>query len=124
MSSRRCFSPPMSHSDENRLAGRVLRYAKVSKSVGGLAAKLVGERYLGISIDRRRHAEEADVKGSDPEIEQISADQGSTADAIFFFKVEHRHRSILRAVATISVGRFSGRANDPLGKTCGSCPAR
>ena len=58
MSSRRHFSSPMSHSDENRLGGRVRRYAKVSKSVGGLAAKLVGERYLGISLDRRRHAEE------------------------------------------------------------------
>ena len=48
----------MDQSDENRLAGRVRRYAKVSRDVGGLAAKLASERYLGISLDRRRHAKE------------------------------------------------------------------
>ena len=48
----------MDQSDENRLTGRIRRYAKVSRDVGGLAAKLASERYLGISLDRRRHAEE------------------------------------------------------------------
>src|SRR5580693_548244 len=36
------------------------RYAQVGGAVGGLAARLAGERYLGIGIDRERHA--ADLK--------------------------------------------------------------
>ena len=47
-------------SDEDRLTGRMRRYARVSTAVGGLAARLAGERYLGLSLDRNRHA--ADVK--------------------------------------------------------------
>jgi predicted unusual protein kinase regulating ubiquinone biosynthesis (AarF/ABC1/UbiB family) len=46
-------------SDENdSLTGRLGRYAKVGASVGGLAAKLAGQRYLGLSLDRERHASE------------------------------------------------------------------
>jgi predicted unusual protein kinase regulating ubiquinone biosynthesis (AarF/ABC1/UbiB family) len=48
--------------DENSLTGRVRRYAQVSTAVGGLAARLAGERYLGLKIDRRRHA--ADLKAA------------------------------------------------------------
>ena len=44
--------------DENSLAGRVRRYAQVSTAVGGLAARLAGERYLGLRVDRGRHAAE------------------------------------------------------------------
>ena len=44
--------------DDDRLSARVRRYARVSASVGGLAARLAGERYLGLAIDRQRHAEE------------------------------------------------------------------
>ena len=44
--------------DENSLAGRVRRYAQVSTAVGGLAARLAGERYLGLKVDRGRHAAE------------------------------------------------------------------
>jgi predicted unusual protein kinase regulating ubiquinone biosynthesis (AarF/ABC1/UbiB family) len=40
------------------LTGRVRRYAQVSTAVGGLAARLAGERYLGLSLDRERHAAE------------------------------------------------------------------
>ncbi len=47
-------------SDDNSFAGRVRRYAQVSSAMGGLAARLAGERYLGISLDRGRHA--ADLK--------------------------------------------------------------
>src|SRR5471032_870336 len=46
--------------ENNSLGGRVRRYARVSTAVGGIAARLAGERYLGISIDRGRHA--ADLK--------------------------------------------------------------
>ncbi|MFP6710162.1 MAG: AarF/UbiB family protein [Rhodospirillales bacterium] len=47
--------------DENSLGGRVRRYAKVGKAVGGLAARLAGERYLGIKIDRLEHASDLKV---------------------------------------------------------------
>ncbi|GIS09729.1 MAG: ABC transporter ATP-binding protein [Alphaproteobacteria bacterium] len=36
--------------------GRLRRYAKVTSAMGGLAARLAGERYLGIKIDREQHA--------------------------------------------------------------------
>jgi len=41
---------------EDRFSGRVARYAKVGTSVGGLAAKVAGARYLGLTFDRERHA--------------------------------------------------------------------
>jgi len=40
------------------LGGRLGRYARVGASVGGLAARLAGERYLGWSLDRDKHASE------------------------------------------------------------------
>jgi len=43
---------------DNNLPGRVRRYARVSTAMGGLAARLAGERYLGMPIDRTRHAAE------------------------------------------------------------------
>src|SRR2546428_13024706 len=45
-------------SDDNSLSGRVRRYAQVSSAMGGLAARLAGERYLGLNLDRSRHAAE------------------------------------------------------------------
>ena len=36
--------------------GRLRRYAKVTTTMGGLAARLAGEKYLGIKIDREQHA--------------------------------------------------------------------
>jgi predicted unusual protein kinase regulating ubiquinone biosynthesis (AarF/ABC1/UbiB family) len=44
--------------DDDSLTGRVRRYARVSTAMGGLAARLAGERYLGIEIDRPKHAAE------------------------------------------------------------------
>jgi predicted unusual protein kinase regulating ubiquinone biosynthesis (AarF/ABC1/UbiB family) len=44
--------------DDNSLTGRVRRYAQVSTAMGGLAARLAGERYLGLGLDRGRHAAE------------------------------------------------------------------
>jgi predicted unusual protein kinase regulating ubiquinone biosynthesis (AarF/ABC1/UbiB family) len=49
-------------SDDNTFTGRVRRYAQVGSAVGGLAARLAGERYLGIAVDRDRHA--ADLKAA------------------------------------------------------------
>jgi predicted unusual protein kinase regulating ubiquinone biosynthesis (AarF/ABC1/UbiB family) len=43
---------------ENTFGGRVRRYAQVSGTMGGLAARLAGQRLLGIDIDQTRHAEE------------------------------------------------------------------
>jgi predicted unusual protein kinase regulating ubiquinone biosynthesis (AarF/ABC1/UbiB family) len=40
------------------LGGRLGRYARVGASVGGLAARLAGERYLGWTLDRGKHAAE------------------------------------------------------------------
>jgi predicted unusual protein kinase regulating ubiquinone biosynthesis (AarF/ABC1/UbiB family) len=48
--------------EDNSLGGRVRRYAQVSTAVGGLAARLAGERYLGLKVDRGRHA--ADLKAA------------------------------------------------------------
>ena len=49
-----------SYSDEAepRLSGRVRRYAQVGTSVGGLAAQVVGARYLGLGLDRGKHSSE------------------------------------------------------------------
>src|SRR5215470_18026900 len=45
-------------SEGNRLGGRIRRYARVGTAVGGLAARFVGERYLGLQLDRGQHAAE------------------------------------------------------------------
>jgi predicted unusual protein kinase regulating ubiquinone biosynthesis (AarF/ABC1/UbiB family) len=44
------------------LGGRLGRYARVGTSVGGLAVRLAGERYLGLSLDRDKHA--SDLKAA------------------------------------------------------------
>ena len=36
--------------------GRIRRYVKVTSAMGGLAARLAGEKYFGIKIDREQHA--------------------------------------------------------------------
>src|SRR5579864_1429101 len=48
--------------DEDSFTGRFRRYARVGGAMGGLAARLAGERYLGLPIDRERHA--ADLKAA------------------------------------------------------------
>lgn len=42
----------------SKIASRAARYAKVSGAMAGLAAKVAGERYLGLKIEREKHAEE------------------------------------------------------------------
>jgi len=46
----------MAGDEKNSLGGRVRRYARVSGKVGGLAARLAGERVLGLPLDRASHA--------------------------------------------------------------------
>ncbi|UTW50679.1 AarF/ABC1/UbiB kinase family protein [bacterium SCSIO 12827] len=43
-------------SDRNTVAGRVRRYARVGGTVGGLAAKLAGNRLFGLELDKGVHA--------------------------------------------------------------------
>ncbi|MFP6725339.1 MAG: AarF/ABC1/UbiB kinase family protein, partial [Alphaproteobacteria bacterium] len=40
------------------VTGRMRRYAKVGTAVGGLAARLAGDRVFGFSIDRPAHAKD------------------------------------------------------------------
>ncbi len=42
--------------DRDNLAGRMRRYARVSASVGGVAARFGAERLFGMPLDRDRHA--------------------------------------------------------------------
>ena len=42
--------------EDDSLTGRVRRYVKVGGAVGGFAARLAGARYLGVPLDRGRHA--------------------------------------------------------------------
>lgn len=44
--------------EDNRLGGRIVRYARVGTAMGGLAARLAGERYLGLRLERAEHAAE------------------------------------------------------------------
>ena len=44
--------------ENNSLGGRLARYARVGTAVGGLAARVAGERYLGLKIERGQHAAE------------------------------------------------------------------
>jgi predicted unusual protein kinase regulating ubiquinone biosynthesis (AarF/ABC1/UbiB family) len=44
--------------DENTFGGRLARYARVGTAMGGLAARLAGERYLGLRLERAEHAAE------------------------------------------------------------------
>ena len=48
--------------DEDSFTGRVRRYARVGGAMAGLGARLGAERYLGMPIDRERHA--ADLKAA------------------------------------------------------------
>ncbi|NIA69133.1 AarF/ABC1/UbiB kinase family protein [Pelagibius litoralis] len=52
----------LNEADTSRLSGRMRRYAKVGTSVGGLAAQVVGARYLGIGLDRGKHS--SDLKAA------------------------------------------------------------
>ena len=42
--------------DSGRVGGRIRRYARVTSTMTGLAARMAGERYFGMQIDRSKHA--------------------------------------------------------------------
>jgi predicted unusual protein kinase regulating ubiquinone biosynthesis (AarF/ABC1/UbiB family) len=52
----------MASSDKNSMTGRARRYARVGGAVGGLALRFAGSKYLGIDIDKDRHA--SDLKAA------------------------------------------------------------
>lgn len=63
---------------KNSLGGRIARYGKVSGTMAGLAAKLAGERYLGLKIEREEHAQQlmlalGNLKGPLMKVGQILA---------------------------------------------------
>jgi len=47
---------PTQDDEANRLSGRLARYARVGSGVGGLAAKMIGSRALGLEVDRAAQA--------------------------------------------------------------------
>jgi len=58
----------MTKKDKNSLGKRVRRYVKVSSAVTGLAARLAGQKYLGLDINKPAHARQlteslGDLKG-------------------------------------------------------------
>jgi predicted unusual protein kinase regulating ubiquinone biosynthesis (AarF/ABC1/UbiB family) len=48
----------MSDREANRFSARARRYARVGANVGGVAARLAGARFFGMSLDRARNAAE------------------------------------------------------------------
>ena len=59
---RRPIFKTMSERDDNTLGGRVRRYARVTSAVGGLAARVAGQRYLGLDLGKA--AMPADLKAA------------------------------------------------------------
>src|SRR3954469_10881266 len=48
----------MSDTERNRLSARAARYARVGANVGGVAARIAGARFFGVTLDRGRNAME------------------------------------------------------------------
>ena len=46
----------MERSDDNKVTGRLRRYAQVGGAVGGLAGRYAATRLLGLNLDRTKHA--------------------------------------------------------------------
>ncbi|SLN35414.1 ABC1 kinase family protein [Oceanibacterium hippocampi] len=64
--------------ERDNLGGRIRRYGQVSTAVGGLAARLAGERLFGVKINRQEHASElrralGGLKGPLMKVAQIMA---------------------------------------------------
>ena len=52
----------MDDTEDNSLSGRLKRYAKVTGAVGGIAARVAGQRYLGLNL--RKQEMPADLKSA------------------------------------------------------------
>ena len=69
---------PTGANDRPGVGGRLRRYAKVTGTMGNLAMRMAGERYLGIKVDRGGHAAElrdalGNLKGPLMKVAQILA---------------------------------------------------
>ena len=84
-------------SDENSFGGRVRRYAQVTGAVGGLAARLAGERYLGLPLDRSKHAGElkaalGGLKGPLMKVAQIMSTIPDALPKEYVAELAHLHK--------------------------------
>ena len=52
----------MDNNENNSLSGRIKRYAKVTGAVGGIAARVAGQRYLGLNLGKQEMP--ADLKSA------------------------------------------------------------
>ena len=52
----------MDNTENNSLSGRIKRYAKVTGAVGGIAARVAGQRYLGLNLGKQEMP--ADLKSA------------------------------------------------------------
>ena len=64
--------------DQNSFGKRLIRYGKVSGAMAGLATKLAGDRFFGLTIEKDQHAEEllqalGNLKGPLMKVRQILA---------------------------------------------------
>jgi len=64
--------------EKNRFSARAARYARVGTNMGGVAAKIVGSRVLGLALDRGRNAAElagalGNLKGPIMKVAQLLA---------------------------------------------------
>ena len=44
--------------EDNTMGGRAIRYARVGRAVGGLVARVTGQRYLGLNLNKEKNAED------------------------------------------------------------------
>ncbi|MEO1066813.1 MAG: AarF/UbiB family protein [Pseudomonadota bacterium] len=64
--------------EDNNIGGRLSRYARVSTGVGGIAAKMAGNRLFGVNIDKNKNAAElaaalGNLKGPIMKVAQLIA---------------------------------------------------
>ena len=64
--------------ESKSLSKQIKRYAQVGGVVGKLATKLATQKYLGVKIDKKKHAEEiraalGGIKGPIMKVAQLSA---------------------------------------------------
>lgn len=50
--------PAAKDTEKSTVGGRIKRYARVSTTMTGLAARLAGQKYLGLDIDKPQHAKQ------------------------------------------------------------------
>lgn len=68
----------MSKKEKGNVTGRIKRYARVSKTVGGLGLRVAGQKFLGLNIDKPLHAKQlmeslGDLKGPLLKVAQLLA---------------------------------------------------